>query len=397
VVDRGTGRQGTGPSRRTLLKGAGLAAFGIGSAAVLPIFGTPSGEQDPATCFARDMSGSSRTLVVSNWPEYIDVADKGKRNTLEDFERTSGINVEYTDDVSDNADFFAKVRNQLSYCEPIGRDLMMLTDWMAARMIGLGWIQPLTVDKVPNLHKNLIPALQGRQWDKDRTYSAPWQSGLTGIAYNAKLTKEVRSFDELLTRPDLKGKITLLSEMRDTMAFMLKVSGADPDKFTADQWANAIDRLRKVVRAGHVRAFTGNEYIQDLTAGNIVACEAWSGDVISAQGDNPDIKFVVPEEGLSLWSDNMLVPNKAVHRGNAEKWIDFYYEPEVAAKLAAYVNYICPVEGARDAMVKIDDTLVDNPLIFPSEDALKDTFDFMVLNDAEARKYEGEFSDVTGG
>ena len=155
------------------------------------------------------------------------------------------------------------------------------------------------------------------------------------------------------------------------MAFMLKVTGADPDKFTADEWANAIDRLRKVVRAGHVRAFTGNEYIQDLTAGNIVACEAWSGDVISAQGDNPDIKFVVPEEGLSLWSDNMIVPNKAEHRGNAEKWIDFYYEPEVAAKLAAYVNYICPVEGARDAMVKIDDSLVDNPLIFPSEEDLE--------------------------
>ena len=140
------------------------------------------------------------------------------------------------------------------------------------------------------------------------------------------------------------------------------------------------------MKAGQIRAFTGNEYIQDLTAGNIVACEAWSGDVISAQGDNPDIKFVVPEEGLSLWSDNMIVPNKAEHQANAEKWIDYYYEPEVAAKLAAYVNYICPVEGARDAMVKIDDSLVDNPLIFPSEEDLKDTFDFMVLNDEAGPK-----------
>jgi len=250
---------------------------------------------------------------------------------------------------------------------------------------------------VPNLHKNLIKPLQGRQWDKDRTYSAPWQSGLTGIAYNAKKTKEVRSFEELITRPDLKGKITLLSEMRDTMAFMLKIEGADPDKFTPDEWANAIDNLRGVVKAGQVRAFTGNEYIQDLAAGNIVACEAWSGDVISAQADSPHIKFVVPEEGLSLWSDNMLVPNKADHLGNAEKWIDYYYEPEVAAKLAAWVNYICPVEGAREAMEKVDDSLVDNPLIFPSAKDLENTFDFMVLDDAEARQYEGEFSDVTGG
>ena len=205
------------------------------------------------------------------------------------------------------------------------------------------------------------------------------------------------SFEELITNPDLKGKITLLSEMRDTMAFMLKVVGANPDKFTDAEWEKAIEKLHKAVRAGQVRAFTGNEYIQDLTAGNIVACEAWSGDVIQAQYDNPNIKFVVPEEGLSLWSDNMLVPNKATHQGNAEKWIDYYYEPEVAAKLSAWVNYICPVEGARDAMVKIDDTLVDNPLIFPSEEDLKDTFDFMVLDEKQSQKYEGEFSDVTGG
>ena len=308
--------RGQGPSRRTLLKGAGAAAFGIGSLAVLPLFDTPSAKQNPADCKSTDLSASQKKLIVSNWPEYIDVdPEKGATTTLQDFERRTGIKVDYTDDVSDNAEFFAKVRNQLSYCEPIGRDMMMLTDWMAARMIGLGWIQPLDPAKVQNLHKNLIKPLQGRQWDKDRTYSAPWQSGLTGIAYNSKKTKEVRSFEELLTRPDLKGKITLLSEMRDTMAFMLKIEGADPDKFTPDEWANAIDNLRGVVKAGQVRAFTGNEYIQDLAAGNIVACEAWSGDVISAQADSPDIKFVVPEEGLSLWSDNMIVPNKADHLG----------------------------------------------------------------------------------
>ena len=393
---RASGR-GPGPSRRTFLRGAGLTAFGLGSAAVLPLFGTPSAKQNPMDCKATDISATAKKLVVSNWPAYLDEAEKGQKNTLQDFEAATGIAVSYTDDVSDNSEFFAKVRNQLGGCQPIGRDLMMLTDWMAAKMIGLGWIQPLDADKVPNLHKNLLEPLRGRQWDPDRTYSAPWQSGLTGIAYNSRLTKEVRSFKELLTRPDLKGKITLLSEMRDTMAFMLKIEGANPDKFTDDEWANAIDNLRGVVKAGQVRAFTGNEYIQDLTAGNIVACEAWSGDVIQAQFDNPNIKFVVPEEGLSLWSDNMIVPNKSRHEDNAEKWIDYYYEPEVAAKLAAWVNYICPVEGARDEMVKIDDSLVDNKLIFPSAEDLKDTFDFMVLDDKQNTQYEGDWSDVTGG
>ena len=203
--------RGQGPSRRTLLKGAGLAAFGIGSLAVLPLFGTPSAEQDPAECKATDLSAESEEA------DHLELAGLHRRRPregrrprpLQDFEKRTGIKVDYTDDVNDNAEFFAKVRNQLGACEPIGRDMMMLTDWMAAKMIGLGWVQPLDPQKVPNLHKNLIKPLQGRAWDKDRTYSAPWQSGLTGIAYNAKKTKEVRSFDELLTRSDLKGKITL--------------------------------------------------------------------------------------------------------------------------------------------------------------------------------------------
>jgi spermidine/putrescine transport system substrate-binding protein len=275
--------------------------------------------------------------------------------------------------------------------------MFMLTDWMAARMISLGWIQPLAKENVPNLHANLIEPLRNRQWDPDLGFHAPWQSGLTGVAYNAAKTGEVKSFSELLTREDLKGRITLLSEMRDTMGFMLRVVGADPSDFTDDEWANAIDELQKAVAAGQVRAFTGNEYIQDLTAGNIVACEAWSGDVIQAQFENPDIKFVAPEEGLSLWSDNMLIPNKATHHANAEAWIDYYYEPAVAAKLAAWVNYICPVEGAREEMEKIDPSLVDNKLIFPDAEVLSDTFDFMPLTEAQQKTYEGDWSDVTGG
>jgi spermidine/putrescine transport system substrate-binding protein len=264
-------------------------------------------------------------------------------------------------------------------------------------MIDLGWIQPLDAEKVPNLHQNLIKPLQGKAWDPDLKYHAPWQSGLTGIAYNAAKVDAVGSFQDLLTRDDLKGKITLLSEMRDTMGFMLKLVGANPSQFADDEWANAIDKLRGYVANGQVRAFTGNEYIQDLTAGNILACEAWSGDVIQAQFDNPDIKFVTPEEGLSLWSDNMLIPNLATHTENAEAWINYYYEPEVAAKLAAWVNYICPVQGAQAEMEKIDPSLVDNQLIFPDEDTLSKTFDFMALSENQITQYEGDWSDVTGG
>jgi spermidine/putrescine transport system substrate-binding protein len=383
--------------RRTLIRGAGGAAFGVASIAVLPLFGTDGAQQNPADCYAQDLSETDKQLIISNWPAYIDPRADGPTNTRDVFEDRTGITVKYTDDVNDNAEFFAKVRNQLGSCETVKRDMFMLTDWMAARMIELGWIQPLDASKVPNLHANLIEPLRNKAWDPDLTYHAPWQSGLTGVAYNAAETDAIGSFEELLTRQDLKGKITLLSEMRDTMGFMLKVVGADPSNFTDDEWANAIDRLAVVVDGGQVRSFTGNEYIQDLAAGNIVACEAWSGDVIQAQFDNPDIKFVTPEEGLSIWSDNMLVPNLATHQANAEAWIDYYYEPEVAAKLAAWVNYICPVKGAREEMEKIDPSLVDNQLIFPDEETLSQTFDFMALDENQIKQYEGDWSDVTGG
>ncbi|GAW48595.1 MULTISPECIES: polyamine ABC transporter substrate-binding protein [unclassified Nocardioides] len=385
-------------SRRGLLKGGGVVAFaGISVAALkLPFFGVDPRKVDPADCMAPDVSDSEMKLIVSNWPAYIDPKKK-ETSTLSVFQQQTGISVSYTDDVNDNNEFYAKVKNQLGSCQTIDRDMIVLTDWMAARMISLGWIQPLDAAKVPNLHANLIEPLRNRQWDPDLEFHAPWQSGLTGIAYNAAKTGEIKSFEELLTRSELNGKISLLSEMRDTMGFMLKVVGADPSDFSDDEWGTAIDRLREVVASGQVRAFTGNEYIQDLAAGNIVACEAWSGDVIQAQFDNPDIKFVTPEEGLSLWSDNMLVPNLATHEANAEKWIDYYYEPEVAAKLAAWVNYICPVKGAQEAMEKVDPSLVDNKLIFPDDETLSVTFDFMPLSEKQITAYQGEFDDVTGG
>lgn len=396
----GTPGPGRGPgfaSRRTVLRGVGTVAFLGASAAALklPFFETDGVQQDPATCRATDVSASQKRLIISNWPQYID-ADEDP-STLSTFEERTGITVDYSDDVNDNAEFYAKVRNQMADCTSIERDMVMLTDWMAARFISLGWTQPYDKANVPNLHANLIDPLRDRQWDPDLEFHAPWQSGLTGIAYNAAKTGEVRSFEELLTRADLRGRVTLLSEMRDTMAFMLRITGAEPDDFTDDEWGVAIDRLREVVASGQIRAFTGNDYTQDLAAGNILACEAWSGDVIQLQYDNPDIKFVVPEEGLSLWSDNMLIPNLATHQANAEQWINYYYEPEVAAKLAAWVNYICPVKGAQQEMEKIDPELAANPLIFPDDDMLANTFDFMPLDARQSNEYEGDWANVTGG
>ena len=392
------GPGGAGLSRRTVLRGAGGVAFAGASLAALklPFFSVSGAQQDPATCKAADVSATDKRLIVSNWPAYIDPMKKPD-STVSVFQDETGISVSYTDDINDNAEFYAKVKNQLAACQPIKRDIIVMTDWMAARMIGLGWIQPLDASKVPNLHKNLIPRLRNRPWDPKLKYHAPWQSGLTGIAYNAKHTKAVGSFEELLTRSDLKGKVTLLTEMRDTMGFMLRTVGADPDKFTETQWQNAIDALHKAVSAGQIRSFNGNDYLNDLASGNTLACEAWSGDVIIAQQDNPDIKFVTPEEGLALWADNMIVPNLATHEANAEEWINYYYEPKVAAKLADWNYYICPVEGAQEEMLKLDRFAAKSPLIFPDDKMLATTWGFMALDDRQEIAYERDWSDVTAG
>jgi spermidine/putrescine transport system substrate-binding protein len=390
-------------TRRTVLRGLSAGALTAAGAGLLSACGTEGAQQTAQSCQSTDLSAKQKTLHFSNWPLYIDEA-KVTRNgqkvtvypTLQRFQKQTGINVEYVTDVNDNAEFFGVVRNQLAACEPTGRDVFVLTDYMAARMVDLGWIQKLDQSNLPNVESNLVANLQSPPWDPSRQYGIPWQSGLTGIAYNAKLTKEVRTFDELLTRPDLKGKISLLSEMHDTMLFMLLLVGATPERFTAEQFAQATERLQKAVDSGQVRAFTGNEYAQDLVKGNVVACEAWSGDVIQLQFQNPDIKFVAPEEGLSLWSDNMLVPNKATHKTNVETMMNYYYQPDVAAQLAAWVNYICPVQGAREEMTKIDPSLADNPLIFPDDAMLRDAHTLRALSPDEEQDYQRQFASVIG-
>jgi spermidine/putrescine transport system substrate-binding protein len=360
--------------------------------------GMPGTRQDPAACRSADESGSDKELVVSNWPLYIDVDedDESKRPTLDAFTSETGVQVTYQEDVNDNNEFFGKVRNQLSTCQTIDRDIVVLTDWMAARMIRLGWVQPLRKDKIPNVEANLLPSLRGRPWDRKTEYAVPWQSGFAGIAFNGNVTREVRSVEELFTRADLRGKVTCLSEMRDTMGLILRSNGHDPSDFTEEQFDEALNTLQRAVDSGQIRRFTGNDYAQDLAKGDIAACIGWSGDVIQLNFEDEKIQFVTPDSGVMLWSDNMQVPNRATHQGNAELLMNYYYEPSVAAELAAYVNYICPVVGAQDEMAGIDPELAENELIFPSESTLSHAKVFMALNEAQERIFEQRFQQVIG-
>ncbi|MGH8828463.1 MAG: ABC transporter substrate-binding protein [Jiangellaceae bacterium] len=385
-------------SRRLFLRGVGVGGLALAGSGLLSACGTAgTATQSSGDCVSEDLSVDEKVLNFSNWPLYIDVSeDEQSRPTLEAFEQHSGIKVTYTEDVNDNAEFFGKVRNQLAACQSTERDLFVLTDYMAARMVGFGWIQELDKKNLPTVEANLLDNLRSPSWDKERNYSVPWQSGLTGIAYNSAAIGEIGSIDQMLTDPELRGKITFLSELQDTMVFMLLHAGKDPENFTDEDFQLGLDTLQMAVDSGQFRAFTGNEYAQDLVQGNIVAAMAWSGDVIQLQFENPDIKFVAPEEGLSLWSDNMIVPNKATHKANAEALMDHYYDPAVAAELAAWVNYICPVAGAQDEMVNIDPELAENPLIFPTNELLANAHGFMELDEDQDKKYSDWFNQVIG-
>ena len=385
-------------SRRTIMRGA-LASGALAMAGgALAACGTKGAQQTEASCVSDDVSATEKTLNVSNWPQYIDVdeKDESKRPTLAAFEAKTGIAVTYTEDINDNNEFFGKVQNQLTACQPTDRDVIVLTDWMTARMIRLGWFQKLDTSKMPNFQANLLPSLKGRPFDKNTEYAVPWQSGLAGLAFNGNVAKEVRTVDELLTRSDLKGKVTALTEMRDTMGLILQSNGHDPSNFTDAQYDDAINKLQQAVDAGQIRRFTGNDYAPELAKGDIAACIGWSGDVIQLGLEDPKVRFVAPDSGVMLFSDNSSVPNKAAHKANAEQFLDYYYDPKVAAELAAYVNYICPVNGARAEMEKIDPDLAANTLIFPDDALLAKSKVFMALSEAQERDYESKFQKVIG-
>jgi spermidine/putrescine transport system substrate-binding protein len=384
-------------TRRTALAGAG--AVGVG--AVLAACGTKgtATKTKPANQAATDLSDTEKVVNWSNWPEYIDVDDKTKAHpTLDAFTKQTGIKVNYTEDYNDNDEFFAKVKPQLQGGQDTGRDTWCSTDWMVARLIRLNWVQKLNKANIPNM-SNLEDSLVDVEYDKGRLYSLPWQSGFTGIAYNPKATggKAVTTIDQLLTDPSLKGKVSLLTEMRDTVGLVMLAQGKDPANFTDDDFTAAIDELKKAKDAGQIRAFYGNDYAKPLAAGDVAACMAWTGDVVQLKADNPSLGYVLPDTGHMLWSDNFVIPNKARHKKNAETLINYYYTPDVMAQVEDYVNYIAPVKGAKEALVKQDPDVAKNPLIFPSDAVLAKSHVFKGLTEAQETKYNQAFQALIGG
>jgi len=371
-------------SRRAVLAGAGAVA-GAGALAACGSGG--------------DSAGGKNSVRWGNWPLYLDVDDSGKNYpTLQAFTKETGIDVKYFEDYNDNDEFFGKVQAQLKLGKDIGYDLVCPTDWMASRWIRLGYTQKFDAANVPN-KSNILDTLASPSFDPKRESSLTWQGIMGGFGWNtAKNPKGIRTLDDLFS-PANKGKIVVLSEMRDTVGIILRSQGVNLSTVTEDQFMNAVDFLAKKISDGWIRGVKGNEYAEDLTSGDATAVIGWSGDMFILKSENEGkFDFAIPESGGTISGDNMMIPSTvtAEAKANTEKLINYYYEPAVAAEVAAYVNYVCPVKGAQAEMEKIDPALAASEFIFPSAKTMANLSVFRSLTPAEETSWTEAFQKAAG-
>jgi spermidine/putrescine transport system substrate-binding protein len=343
----------------------------------------------------------SGELTISNWPLYIDKAGgsvTGEGTTIDEFETEFGVKVDYIEDINDNFEFFGKLQPQLDQGESGGRSIFIVTDYMVDIMNNLGYLQTLDKSGLPNVEENLLTGLESPSFDPNRDISVPWQSGMTGIIYREDLAPDITSVEQLLSDPKYKGKVTFLGDMYDDVSLVMKAQGVDPTQATEEEWNAAIDAIEEAADSGQIRDFTGNAYAGPLAKGDIVAALGWSGDALQLEADNPNIKWIRPEEGCNLWSDNMVIPVGAPNPTAAEAFMNYVYDPEVQADIAEYVNYVTPVTGVKEILAERDPKLAENQFIFPDDSFIADCTPQAVpdpeFEDAVTQRYQ---SVITGG
>lgn len=368
-----------------------VAVAGLAAALTVVACGSTGGSDNTDVPTAPGGKASG-TLNISQWPLYID------DQTISDFEKKTGIKVNYTEDVNSNTDFFGKVQPLLANGDSGGRSILTVTDWMSKKMYDLGYLQKLNPDDLTTVFDHLIPSLQDPAFDPGRTYSIPWQSGMTGLVVRTDLAPDIKSVNDLFD-PKYKGKVTMLDELRDTAALVMKGDGVEPSEASTEEWLAAVDKVKGAKESGQIRRFTGNDYVQDLAKGDVVAAVGWSGDAVQAQADNPNIEYIQPEQGCILWSDNMSIPVGAPNSPAAYEFMNYVYEPENQAQIVEYVNYISPVAGVKEILTKKDPSLANNELIFPSEKFLSKCSNQVSPpgDDAEQKEVENAWLSVVEG
>ena len=381
-------------SRRQLIRRLGAAGLTMSSAGTLlaacgGVEGTNK-KGGPAKTAANHPKVAIKELNFANWTLYID------KKVLKDFENQHpGSHVKYAEEINDNEEFFGKVRQQLQRGDSLNRDIVVLTDWMATRWVQAGWLEPKDKNNIPN-EKNLVSNLQHPKWDPERNFSLPWQSGMSAIGYDPKKTgRKLNSVNDLFD-PKFKGKVTMFSDPHDSAGLVILGSGKKTEDATLDDVLAAIEKLDQENKKGQIRRFTGNDYTTDLAKGNVWVAVAYSGDVFQLKKQNPNLEFLIPEEGAMLWTDNMMMPQKPPHPYAAETMMNYVYDPKVAARIAVEVTYVTPVEGAQAEMEKIDPETARNPLVFPSTTSRKKLHPYVTLTASEERQMNDAMQKVIG-
>jgi spermidine/putrescine transport system substrate-binding protein len=383
--------------RRFLGRGAGAVATVAGLSSFLAACGIKGTAEQNVEQLSKIAAAVNHPKVeignwtFSNWPLYIDKA------VLKQFDRRYGGHVKYVEEINDNNEFFGKVRPQLTSGKSIGRDIVVLTDPMAARWVRSAFVTPIDKRNTPNAVANLVDSLKSPPYDPQRLFTLPWQSGALGLGYDIKATgRELKSIKEFFN-PEWKGKVTMFLDAQDSASTVLIGDGIDPATATLDQHLAAVEKIGKAADKGQFRRFTGNDYTTDLTKGNIVLALAYSGDMVQLQSDNPNLRFVYPEEGSILWTDNMMMPANVEHPYAAETMMNFVYEPEIAAKIAEYVNYIPPVKGVQEIVAKSAPELASNTLVFPTPEVSKGFRAYAQLSSVQRQTLDKAMAAVTGG
>lgn len=383
-----------------MLRRVGAGAGGLSMAALLAACGIEGQSQDPESEENAGLTTNKQTgtLDFANWPLYIDRA-KGKNPTLLDFTEATGIEVNYDEVIQDNESFFGTIREPLANGDVIDYDMIVVSDWLIAKMARLGYLEELDLERVPNFDAHAGEIYKDPNYDPGNAHSVPWQAGITGIAYNRALTgRDLTSVGDLFDT-EFAGKIGMFKEMRDTMTLMLLYNGVEPEDATIEDVEEVQRQLLKQVDDGIVRQYYGNEYADALAREDIVATIAWSGDVIQLTLDNPDLRFVVPDEGGVLWVDNMAIPQNAPNPIDAHEFMDFVYQPDIAAQIVGWVNYICPVPEAKEILAgtKGYESVAKSPLVFPTPEMESNLFRYKILDEEEEQTWNDLFGQVLQG
>ena len=385
-------------TRRSVLAGAGATAAMLSLAAC-----SPGGAKKLAP--AKDLSASEKVVVWDNWPYYMDDNDNPNSPTLTGFEKQTGIDVTYQTNVDDNNSYYARIKNQLAAGKDTGSDTFCLTDWMVARLVNSGLVQELQYDLLPNVTANLDPFFKGGDWsyDPDRTYTLPWKGIIAGVGYHKENYKALTGKDAPtsvadLWAPELKGKVVVLSEMRDTLGVMMMANGVDITKFTEDEFNAALDQFTMLVQDGQIRGIKGNSYVDDLKNGDAVAGIVWAGDLVATNLElgSEVMGVLLPDTGATFACDNFVIPMGAQHAANAHALINYYFDPEVAAALAlGGVYYVTPVKGAKEIAAAKDPIIGSNELIFPTD--WSKLHQFRPVTPAEDKAFSKAWSDASNG